>query len=47
MNVVRERDELGIKYGEEDRIANCDETPIFLENPDTKTIDFKGSKLFY
>jgi len=42
--VIKERDELGIYDDEEYRIINCDETPIFLENPDTKTIDFKGSK---
>ena len=42
--VCKKRKELNITDDEKYRLINCDETPIFLEMPDTTTIDIKGHK---
>lgn len=43
-DVIKERKQLQISEDETARIINCDQTPIFLEMPDTTTIDIKGKK---
>ena len=42
--IISERRDLNIDDGEEYRIINCDETPIYFEMPDTTTIDIMGNK---
>ena len=42
--IISERRDLNIDDGEEYRIINCDETPIYFEMPDTTTIDIIGNK---
>ena len=42
--VVNKKCYLGINDSQLNRIVNIDETPIFFENPDTKTVDIKGNK---
>lgn len=42
--IISERRDLNIEDGEEYRIINCDETPIYFEMPDTTTIDIMGNK---
>lgn len=41
-DIIKERRELQIYEDDTQRIINCDETSIFLEMLDTKTIDVKG-----
>ena len=43
-NTINERRYLCIEDDEIERIINCDETALYLENPSTKTIDIKGNK---
>ena len=42
--IISERRDLNIDDGEEYRIINCDETPIYFEMIDTTTIDIMGNK---
>ena len=42
--IIQARRELNIQNGEEYRLINCDEIPLYLEMFDTCTIDIKGHK---